>query len=1224
MLLPTLLAALLVDQASSQQRARSQELSGRLGLGRATPKSGPAVRLAWAAKNFGFDRTDMAAITTLLRQAGIATSGRPQATDGLIPWYVRQRRLVADNRPEGERARHIIDDLRVLRSIRDWYLASRPNLGSLSFAGAAWAAEQYHEDLAESLKASAGQSVPPGEILYTFPDGYTAHALTDLNTIQLEGQSMQNCLAEGYYDGEIKAGTTEIFSLRGPPRPDGLSRPVVTIAFSQSHEEIGDAYEERERIYTWAEENEWVKDAIGDVRYPPDNLDEDALEEHPEWEDDPPTYREYYSQDSDNWIEDMDASELWDAIDELGLTGEFRSWLIVLSSTPDPEDMSFPELKGRQNQPPAPRYRAKVMEFLRWLVDSRDIPRDVILHDISEVLPLLSVDDPEFAEVWGSSSILPHLNSRIPNLARGGHLGPDELEAGFRLLQQNPGFTGINRINYVTKVLRRPDEATERALEAPLDNLLLATRDEPQIAEGHGAAGERLIGEIEAYSLIAPDFATRIEPKLNQLKDKLPPSEAGAKRVREALERFETWAQRTILEAGLLRPGQRQDPPPDDITSMWIDDSLYFLTESVLDENWMTEETLEGVARDMGIKTRIAQASISALLVCIDSSYQATIERTRTMACKYRYTALLFAQNVDVGTHPETMRGVVLGANIYDDKRYRIPRDDYYNRSYGTQYTSHREPSQYSLTVPGGSSDQMREAFVQLILDEHRQRTPDIPFYSYERNQWRMNVDMLVQWIVHRDKDWPHDTTRKAISANDGGLALWYAYHYDWAPHPLTRAAVCRPGQNPQFPLQYALVVDQMAHPDTLQACLSWPGAAARYAALTGPNEQLRQAAARRKTREENDHSRHRHWPTGSEWEYQKASGAEDHEAVADVFSPDPVGTIITALRRSSADPDTSDYRRWTDPELERLAAVLHPMVSAVQAALKWTGSWSFQPDMVSVIWKCSSRSLRHGQPSLLSRGRNLIIGNSSELRSDLSIGRSVSWTLIPTVRCPRWWLFDRLCMVRSVTTGSAFDVPEQFPLYGEDRVNSYLASSARSAMLLRYGEGADKPFTKAQAEDLYGWVSEGRRTAPDITEHRDSWDTWNRFYGREGKPILRDGAWKFQLAFGSGIPVEVVHTGSTTSPLIPIVRQFADRLRAGGIPEDDHNLWDVWYFFRQVEQDDEPQILRDYHARKLRENAENLTRMVEWEEITQAQADIIRPILLELADTLEAMLPAH
>lgn len=140
MLFTAMLAALVIDTARERdQRGRANELSGRMGLGRATTRSGPAARLAWAAREFKVHKADLQDARRRLVAASIPVTGSPSATDGLIPWYVRQVQEVVKQTPTGMRGEGIIDDISTLRSIRDWFLGSSPDLGRYSFAGAAWA-----------------------------------------------------------------------------------------------------------------------------------------------------------------------------------------------------------------------------------------------------------------------------------------------------------------------------------------------------------------------------------------------------------------------------------------------------------------------------------------------------------------------------------------------------------------------------------------------------------------------------------------------------------------------------------------------------------------------------------------------------------------------------------------------------------------------------------------------------------------------------------------------------------------------------------------------------------------------------------------------------------------------------------------------------------------------------------------------------------------------------
>jgi len=118
---------------------------------------------------------------------------------------------------------------------------NKPDIMTLRFEQALTMAEAWAVGIGEVL-ASRGL-VPPGEVVYRWPDGWTVQEIPAGETLRTEGSSMQNCLRRGYYGDDVRSGLTKIYSLRAPAFEEawagelrGWSRPSVTMAVRQGSE----------------------------------------------------------------------------------------------------------------------------------------------------------------------------------------------------------------------------------------------------------------------------------------------------------------------------------------------------------------------------------------------------------------------------------------------------------------------------------------------------------------------------------------------------------------------------------------------------------------------------------------------------------------------------------------------------------------------------------------------------------------------------------------------------------------------------------------------------------------------------------------------------------------------------------------------------------------------------------------------------------------------------
>ena len=113
-----------------------------------------------------------------------------------------------------------------LGGLRDWVRGARPDLMRLSFIDAVRESDQWHRELAErlaqeQLDVRGGQ----GEVVFSWPDGWTAQRLTTKPQLEFEGAAQRHCV--GGYCEDVRRGDVEIYSIR---RPDGM--PEVTIELS--------------------------------------------------------------------------------------------------------------------------------------------------------------------------------------------------------------------------------------------------------------------------------------------------------------------------------------------------------------------------------------------------------------------------------------------------------------------------------------------------------------------------------------------------------------------------------------------------------------------------------------------------------------------------------------------------------------------------------------------------------------------------------------------------------------------------------------------------------------------------------------------------------------------------------------------------------------------------------------------------------------------------------
>lgn len=242
MLVPLLLS-LLLDGSTQERRGSLAEAKGRLGLGRAMAQVGAKGRMeaitTWISDRPAQDQArfkrQLNVLLWLLGPDGMRLnidSREPQRTDHLISWLWISIR--EDETWTGAQLRRISGRM---GSLRDWYLATGPDIDRLDLASADDLAEQWHQGL--MVAEESAQAVPnaqfvlPDDPARPLPPGWTWQMFGrgEEEALRKEGKSMGNCLAEGGYENDVDAGKHFVFSLRKPPvNPGGPTVPVVDVS----------------------------------------------------------------------------------------------------------------------------------------------------------------------------------------------------------------------------------------------------------------------------------------------------------------------------------------------------------------------------------------------------------------------------------------------------------------------------------------------------------------------------------------------------------------------------------------------------------------------------------------------------------------------------------------------------------------------------------------------------------------------------------------------------------------------------------------------------------------------------------------------------------------------------------------------------------------------------------------------------------------------------------
>jgi len=443
----SILAALASAKDGQDQRARLQQVSGRLGLNKKkdAPR-GAAGRLEYALQRNPKLRTGFPLLDfiQLIRGLGVdPNSTTPNRMDWVVGWAARHEWATRLPPPQD------------ITLVRDW-LWGDDNPGdvqAMDWDQAVVQAASWHDELAK--QEGGGSLIPPGKVILEWPDGMTLHWLTDpsnptwpsvpgypsheiRNLVHDEGVSMQHCLSDGYYDDAVDRREVQIFSLRrrspysvGPKA--GWATPVVSFAMrTQTLEDRAMMAAANEPLFWQFLDQSGILDQEGArVAFPKSH---DAFSHLVEQEE---SLRESVSDarlegDEDSWISgdqderdarllgNVDLYGIWvldpDTLSDFLITAEGlyleEAWFSWMEERhPETARMytmvDWVEIKGRQNRPPAPKYQDKAKQFIRWatthpLIGNRR-PEEISTAGGPEAFFLWRPGDAEWMDAWSNS-----------------------------------------------------------------------------------------------------------------------------------------------------------------------------------------------------------------------------------------------------------------------------------------------------------------------------------------------------------------------------------------------------------------------------------------------------------------------------------------------------------------------------------------------------------------------------------------------------------------------------------------------------------------------------------------------------------------------------------------------------------------------------------------------------------------------------------------------------
>lgn len=1114
MLPTTLLLSLLTEAAPERRRrGRVRELQQRLGLGLppATAR-GRAARVRWVQATW--PRIDLARLESLLRRAGLPAGAAPGPDDALVPWFGREvwRLQSADARAAG--CAEVESDTDALRQVRHWALAATPDLGRYTLAAAAAEAREWHAELASRTSRHHGERVPPGTVVYSWPDGWTVHELDQLaqadGVLQAEGRSMGNCLAEDGYSREISDGSIVVYSMRGPPGPEGWSRPVVTMALQVTENDIEsvDGHEQRlgEFFAEEPDEERWALEPHEDIWTPEPEVER--------WSLVPPEQR-------------VDLARTMLLKNDY-LRTSFLDWL---QRQPGSESYAFVEIKGRQNEPPHERYRPRTLEFLRWkaaqLVSGPGAEIRLLTSDPYEIFPLLSEADREWDEVWRG-----HPTTAIHALSNLVALNPDGAESRIadawrRIQEMNlPAL----RYAFVVQVLRHPDPPTaaylaklllrdfeNKDLLPPLPSFIVSYCEVDPAASHAFLAMARELHSKAGPGMLRADLAALFSV-LVHLRFVTALTDAGwAESVHHLLSHHGEDARFAVIESVTVRI--RAYPHPRSSLAVSVDrlGAAGLLPGRPGYDALASRAGLVGSVPDAPAWEVVAAALTPALVP--------EIRECREMLSQHRWGAAAWAAAWDRAAHPVTARGAVAGDRSmphgWTQPQVRSATGDLVCPSPLATY------AQLMTRIELASCAAVR---AMLLTEVARAlASGEVPGASPGRaGESRLPAD-LAAWVLDVDGDAPADDTRAALAANPW-TSLQYAVLVDHAPHPVTRAGA---SGHATAALDYAERVDQVPHPVTRAGASAWPPAALDYAGRVdhGPHPVTAAGVAREISPEERR-------AAGAEfladpnrmhvYEYRRLVERPGGCDRVPIDGPTPGRDLVTALTRA-ADRDER-HRAGVAPDTTRQLAL---MVDSLARASELAARWMQQRSLPLANLHVALQLRNLPQPTLSLLGGDLTC-NEPEIWRRLSPAIDLYWTVRAWVRVPTWLLYDRLAGRRDPPAGmlrepwdeaQAVDWSNQLLDLGR-RLNVESPILAETIALLR--QGASRYFPRSAKHLTRDWVA--RRAAHETTV------------------VGARGAWRLDISTELGGP----WTGEDACPVTLRYRALTQELVGLGLKRGD------------------------------------------------------------------------